>query len=96
MVEKRNILQVLLLLQAVLNTQNRTLVLEETAMGVYFLRDLGQIERVDFQCLFCEVSLESRQMLNRHYLAEHAAAFTEEELTLARSRRAQLSDSQFP
>jgi hypothetical protein len=63
-------------------------------MGVYFLRDLGHTGKVYFQCLFCELAFESRQVLNRHYLTGHTEAFTEEELSMARSRRAQLSDQQ--
>jgi len=57
-------------------------------MGIYFLRDLGQIERRLFQCLFCEVPFETRQLLNDHYLTDHAQAFTEPELKVARSGRA--------
>lgn len=64
-------------------------------MGVYFLKDLDQFERVNFRCLFCEGFFESRQALNAHYLTKHPEAFTEEELVMARSRRAQLSDPQF-
>lgn len=94
LVEKRNILQEVILLQVVLNSTQRTLDPEEIAMGVYFLRDLSQAQKPDFQCLFCEASLESRLVLNQHYLAKHAEAFTDEELVMARSRRTQLSDAQ--
>lgn len=65
-------------------------------MGVYFLKDLDQIQKLNFRCLFCEDFFESRRALNSHYLTVHTEAFTEEELVMARSRRARLSDPQLP
>jgi hypothetical protein len=45
---------------------------------------------VSLSCLYCEHLFKEKQQLNLHYLFAHEAAFSEEELSMARSARADL------
>jgi len=59
-------------------------------MAIYFLREGGSFDRRDYSCLFCNRMFAERRELNEHYLEEHSEAFSEEELIMAASRRAQV------
>ena len=62
-------------------------------MGIYFLRDLSDIEQVSekFQCVYCDDSFEARGSLSAHYLEAHSNVFSAEELFMACSRHSHLT-----
>lgn len=62
-------------------------------MAVYFVGDLRRTIQADLRCLYCELSFKERNELNLHYLSAHEEAFSEEELSMARSRRANLEQN---
>jgi hypothetical protein len=59
-------------------------------LAVYFVGDLRRTIQADLRCLYCERRFKERQEMNVHYLTTHEEAFTEEELCVARSQKADL------
>ena len=53
------------------------------AMAIYFLNGWGEMEKRSFRCLFCAGIFEERNSLNAHYFETHAAAFSNEERSMA-------------
>lgn len=59
-------------------------------MPVYFLGDLKRPLPITMRCVYCDHLFKERQELNLHYLTAHEEAFSEEELLMAHSARANL------
>ena len=53
------------------------------AMAINFLNGWGEMEKRSIRCLFCAGIFEERNSLSAHYFEPHAAAFSNEELSMA-------------